>query len=218
MGKRYGILLARMSHGIATGRVVLGEHFTPNPRIAMKKIACLAVCLTFLLVAQLQAGKCFTSCIELTGHCGEVQFVAFAPLGHRVVTVDEKCVRIWNAKTGRLVRMHALCDGDEFESSKKRRVTLEDKTVKIWSVKTGRLVRVLKWCDDGEEIVFASISPGGKRVVTVQTDNSVRVWKANGKPKRGLLGLEDPVDAAAVSPCGKRVVTVSGDTVRIWTL
>lgn len=181
----------------------------------MKKIACLALCLSFLFIAHLQAGRCYTSCIELLGHCGEVQFVAFAPLGHRVVTVDEKCVRIWNAKTGRLLRAFALCD-DEFES-RKWSVTLEDNTVQIWCAKTGRLVRVLKWCDD-EEIVSAAISPGGKRVVTVKSDNSLQVWKAHGKPKKGLVGLEDPINSAAVSPCGKRVATVSGDIVRIWTL
>jgi len=183
----------------------------------MKKIACLAICLTFLLVANLQAGKCHTSCIELKGHCGEVQFVAFAPLGHRVVTVDDQCVRVWNAKTGRLLCVSAVCDGVEFEPSTKVRVTLEDNTVKIWCVRTGRLVRVLKWCD-GEEIVFAAPSPHGKRIVTVKSDNSVQVWKACGKLTGGLVGLEDSIDSAAVAPCGKRVATVSGDVVRIWTL
>jgi len=184
----------------------------------MKKIACLAICLTFLLVAQLQAGKCCTSCIELGGHNGEVQFVAFTPLGHRVLTVDDQCVRIWNAKNGRLLRAYPLCDGAEFESSKRKRVTLEDNTVTIWCAKTGKVLRVLKWCDDGEDIVSAAISPRGKRVVTVKSDNSVQVWKACGKPTGGLMGLEDPVDFAAVAPCGKRVATVSGDIVRIWTL
>jgi len=184
----------------------------------MKKIACLAICLSFLLVVNLQAGKCCTPCIELRGHCGEIQFVAFAPLGHRVVTVDDQCVRIWNTKTGKLLCVSAVCDGADFESNKKMRVTLEDNAVQIWCVRTGKLVRVLKWCDDGEEIVSAAISPHGKRVVTVKSNNSVQVWKACGKPTGGLTGLEDPVDSAVVSPCGKRVATVSGDVVRIWTL
>jgi len=197
----------------------------------MKKVACLTFCLSFLLVAQLQAAKCYLyvaapcPAIALKGHVGEIQFVAFSPLGQRVVTVDDKFVRIWNARTGKLLRMMVWCvdidpaDASAFSSNVKRFVTLEDNTVKIWNTRTGRLIRVLQWCSHTDGIEFVALSPNGNRIVTVNANNDLQVRQARtGRLLRGLSGLAAPIESAAVSPHGRRVVTVSGCTVLIWTL
>jgi len=190
----------------------------------MKKIACLALCLPFLLVAQLQAAICCPA-LALRGHVGEIQYVAFSPLGQRVVTVDEKFVRIWNARTGKLVRVMVWCVDVEpavaeaFSSNARRFVTLENNTVKIWNARTGKLVRVLRWCNHASDIELVALSPNGKQIVTVDTNNDLQVRQArSGRLLRGLSGLADPIESVAVSPRGKRVVTVSGCAVLIWTL
>jgi len=186
----------------------------------MKKIAYLAICISFLFVAQLHAAKgCPT--LELKGHTGEVQCIAFSPLGQRVVTVDDCYVRIWNAKTGKLVRALVWCDdvalADALQT--KRFVTLDNNTVQIWNTKTGKLVRTLQWCAYKNDIEFVALSPKGHRVVTVRADNSLQVWNARtGRAVRGMNGHPGHIESAAVSPLGKRVVTVSGDTVLVWTL
>jgi len=193
----------------------------------MKKIACLAVCFALLFAAHLQAANVcpVKGCpaIELGGHTGEIQFVAFSPLGQRVVTIDDHFVRIWHARTGRLLRMLRWCmdvdPTDGFSSNAKRFVTLDGNTVKIWHTKTGRLLRVLQWCSYADDIEFVALSPNGTKIVTVNMDNDVQVWNVqSGRLLRGLRGYADPVESAAVSPLGKRIVTISGDTVLIWTL
>lgn len=186
----------------------------------MRKIAYLVVCISFLFVAQLHAAK-GKPALELRGHTGEVQFIAFAPLGQRIVTVDDYYVRIWNAKTGKLVRALVWCDDVSLADalSTKRFVTLQDNVVQIWNSKTGKLVRTLQWCPFAEDIEFVALSPKGHRIVTVKADNSLQVLNARtGRVQRGINGHPGQIESAAVSPLGKRVITVNGDTVLVWTL
>jgi WD40 repeat protein len=186
----------------------------------MKKIAFLAVCLLSLFAAQLQAAK-GAPALELKGHMGEVQFIAFSPLGQRIVTVDDFYVRIWNARSGKLVRALVWCDDVALADalSTKRFVTFNDNTVQIWNTKTGKLVRTLQWCTHKDGIEFVALSPRGHRAVTVRADNSLQVWNARtGRTVRGINGHPGYIESAAVSPLGKRVVTVSRGTVLVWTL
>jgi len=186
----------------------------------MRKVAYLAVCISFLFVAQLQAARGVPA-LELKGHVGEVQFIAFSPLGQRIVTVDDFYVRIWNAKTGKQVRTLIWCDDVPLANAleTKRYVTLVDNTVQIWNSRTGKLVRTLQWCTHKNDIEFVALSPRGQRVVTVKADNSLQVWNARtGRAVRGINGHPGYIESAAVSPLGKRVVTVSRGTVFVWTL
>ena len=193
---------------------------TLNPQtLTMRKIACIAVCLSLLFVAQLQAGK--NSVIELAGHTGVIQYVGFSPLGQRVVTVDDHFVRIWNSKTGKQIRVLAWCVEMDpaLSSNGKRYVTLENNAVQIWNARTGKLIRTLKWCTHEEQIETVALSPGGRRMAVVDTGNTVQVWNARtGRVTRGISGLPGHIESAAVSPLGKRVVVVRGCTVQIWTL
>ena len=61
-------------------------------------------------------------------------------------------------------------------------------------------------------------SPDGRRVATVSTDNTARIWDATtGEVVRALEGHGDGVTSVAWSPDGRQVATGSGDkTARIW--
>jgi hypothetical protein len=64
----------------------------------------------------------------------------------------------------------------------------------------------------------AVFSPDGKRVVTVSSDNTARIWDvAEGKELAVLKGHTSAVRSAAFSPDGRRIVTASADkTARLW--
>jgi len=139
-------------------------------------------------------------------------------------------VTIYCASTGKLLRttlcLEARATADlaelaDFSSNGSKRITFDDHTVRIWCAKSGRLFRMLKFATP---IEFATLSPNGNKVATVDGDNTIRVWNANtGKLVRALRVPGAPVEFAAISPHGKRIVTISRDmngfnTARLWTL
>jgi WD40 repeat protein len=65
---------------------------------------------------------------------------------------------------------------------------------------------------------YASFAPDGRRVVTVASDDNVRIWDADGG---GALTPPLPhrdARRATFSPDGLRLVTTGGDAVQLWDL
>jgi WD40 repeat protein len=67
---------------------------------------------------------------------------------------------------------------------------------------------------------LAALSPDGTRIVTLSSDNTVRVWDAaTGAQVLALNGHKAVVVSAAFSQDGARIVTGSSDkTARVWDL
>jgi WD40 repeat protein len=63
------------------------------------------------------------------------------------------------------------------------------------------------------------VSPDGRRVLTVKTDGTARVWEfETGKPIGAPLRIANH-DSIAFSPDGRRLLAVAHDrTTRIWTV
>jgi nucleoside phosphorylase len=64
------------------------------------------------------------------------------------------------------------------------------------------------------------MTPDGRRVVSVSTDQTLKVWDlGTGELLTTLEGHADRVNACAVTPDGRRVVSVSWDqTLKVWDL
>ncbi len=70
------------------------------------------------------------------------------------------------------------------------------------------------------QVLSATFSPDGARVVTLSADRTARVWSAHGELLATLRGLNGAaVRFAEFSPDGERVVTASeGGTAQVWSM
>ena len=70
-----------------------------------------------------------------------------------------------------------------------------------------------------DDVLAASFSPDGARIVTGSGDGTVRIWDAaSGEPIAVLAGHLGAVYSAAFSPDGNRILSAANDaTGRIWT-
>jgi WD40 repeat protein len=86
--------------------------------------------------------------------------------------------------------------------------------VLVWDLTTNRPERTL-----GRDVLIASFSPDGRRLVTAGRDRKARVWDvSNGKQVLGpLAGHRDLLTGVGYSPDGRFIFTTSRDhDARVW--
>ncbi|MCL4457350.1 MAG: caspase family protein [Nitrospirae bacterium] len=135
----------------------------------------------------------------------------------------EKLVRLWDAKTGRLIRTFeghrkwvssvALSPDGKYALS-----VSEDKTLKLWDVSTGREVRT--FFGHTHLVNSVAFSPDGKYALSGSYDTTVKLWDIEtGREVRTFFGHTHPVNSVAFSPDGKYAVSGSSDeTVKLWDI
>ncbi|PBL02247.1 WD40 repeat-like protein [Armillaria gallica] len=162
--------------------------------------------------------------LVLRGHSAGVNTVAISEDSTLVISgSDDMTIRVWDAKTGRLV-MDPLVGHTEWVASiafskyDSRIVSgADDKTIRVWDAKTGKtLLGPLEGHSD--MINYIAISPDGTCIASGSDDNTIRLWDAEtGDSVMELKGHENWVRCIAFSPDGKRFVSSSHDkTIRIW--
>lgn len=152
----------------------------------------------------------------------------FSADGRRAVTINEEgAVQIWEVASGRalgapMIRHRGLTgarftgEGDEVLTTGPVEYGREAESVQIWSTPTGR-ARALA-LEYPEQIIDASLSRDGARLVTLNQDRIARVVDAvTGKALSGPLEQEGGIVSIAFSRDGKRVITggIEG-TARVW--
>jgi WD40 repeat protein/serine/threonine protein kinase len=148
--------------------------------------------------------------------------VAFSPDGTRLVTCGvENTVRVWDARTGSLLReLKGHTDKVSwatFSPDSTRIVTGSgDRTAKVWDARTGAPVVELK--GHRNPVMRASYSPDGSRIVTagfqggLQRGAELKVWDARtGEFLRDAEGIMTPDGSVAFSPDSKRIVVGRDD-------
>lgn len=159
-----------------------------------------------------------------TGHERAVHAVAFSPDGWRIASASYDG-RIWLFEVGKeggrfreahddYVNSVAFTDDGQLLSGGK------DGALHLWRVTDEGLEPVRDLPKSTENIMWAAISPDGRRVAAVGRDLVVRVYDAaTGREEHAFVGHEQTVLRAEFTPDGGQVVTVAADaTVRFWDL
>ncbi|MEG4863167.1 MULTISPECIES: serine/threonine-protein kinase [unclassified Microcoleus] len=156
---------------------------------------------------------------------GSVNAIALSPDGKTLVSASFGTIRMWNVKTGLLVRtlngvhskksvksLAVSPDGSIFASGG------DDKNLILWDLKTGRRIRTIAAHQAAvNAIAFSSDS---KTLATGSDDKTVRLWNTKtGSRLRTLAGHAGGVNAIALSRDGTTLASGSQDkTVRLWNL
>jgi WD40 repeat protein len=145
---------------------------------------------------------------------------AFSPDGTRIATASNDQVRVWDARTGQLLRSlpghKSFIMGVAFSPDGCRLTSAShDRTVKVWEANSGQLERTLG--GDNGRLQSVAFSPDGTRLVSGSQDKTVIVWESTtGKRLFTLQGHGDGVRNVVFSPDGMRFASVSEDVVKLW--
>jgi WD40 repeat protein len=155
----------------------------------------------------------------VTGHMWSA---AFSPDGLRIVTTDDTCARVWDARTQGL--LFTLPHGDTvyhavYSADGTRLVTAGgDGLVQIWDAARGARLRELK--HDGKPLRYfaVAISPDGRRIAAIDMVGAVAdVWDAaNGALLAELRNDGSGFPSIAFDSTGSWLATSGGNDVRVF--
>ncbi|MEG4589431.1 serine/threonine-protein kinase [Microcoleus sp. MOSTC5] len=156
---------------------------------------------------------------------GSVNAIALSPDGQTLVSASFGTIRIWNVRTGRLVRtlnsVHSKKSVNTLAVSPNSSIFASgggDNNVILWDLKTGRRMRTIP---AHKAVVNAiAFSGDGKTLASGSDDKTIRLWNVStGSRLRTLSGHAGGVNAIALSRDGKTLASGSDDkTLRLWNL
>ena len=156
---------------------------------------------------------------------GSVNVIAVSPDGQTLVSGSYGTIRIWNLRTGGLVRtlnsVHSKKSVNTVAVSPDSSILAsggDDNNVIIWDLKTGRRIRTIPAHTAAVNAI--AFSKDGKTLASCSDDKTVRLWNARtGGRLRTLSGHAGRVNAIALSRDGKTLASGSEDkTLRLWNL
>jgi len=159
---------------------------------------------------------------RFTAAAGHMWSATFSPDGQQIVTTDDACARIWDARTYRLLftlPQHGTVYEARYSSDGRRLVTASgDDSVTIWDSASGVRMRELRRDGRLRGYFDAVISGDGKLVAAIDTKGAVaHVWDADtGIPLAELRNDASEFPTIAFSADGRWLATSGGDDVRVF--
>ena len=119
--------------------------------------------------------------VELRGHQGLIHAVSFSPDSNSIVTAgQDRIVRLWNVKTGELIRQmeghfHEVFAAAFAPDGTRIATGGRDRIIRLWDPKTGEQMAQLRGHTD---YVFSlAFTPDGSTLVSGSGDTTVRLWR-----------------------------------------
>jgi WD40 repeat protein len=173
------------------------------------------------VTAALTSGAGASEVAALQGHTGGINDIAYSPNGRQLVTGSaDKTVRVWDATSGRSVRVlqghKDAVTSVAFSRDGRFIVSAStDLTVRVWDASSGNTVAVLH--GHTQWINSATFSPDGKYIISASDDRTARIWEvASQSAIATLRGHTSAIKSATYSPDGQFIATASFDkTARI---
>ncbi|MEG3889470.1 serine/threonine-protein kinase [Microcoleus sp. Z1_A1] len=156
---------------------------------------------------------------------GSVNAIALSPDGQTLVSASFGTIRIWNVRTGRLMRtlnsVHTKKSVNTLAVSPNSSILASgggDNNVILWDLKTGRRMRTI--AAHKAAVNAIAFSRDGQTLASGSDDKTIRLWNVKtGSRLRTLSGHAGGVNAIALSRDGKTLASGSQDkTVRLWNL
>jgi WD40 repeat protein len=147
------------------------------------------------------------------------------PNGLNLLTVDGEALKVWDVRTGRLVRVFPNdSGGDSISVSRDGNLAAvggKNKEIRIWEVQSGKLKKVLS--GHTGNIRSVAISPDGRLAAASswdEHDGAIRLWDVETGEPRGIIGGSGPdVLSFALKPDGKQAAFGYSDgTFRLWNI
>ncbi|MDM8568578.1 WD40 repeat domain-containing protein [Thiotrichales bacterium HSG1] len=160
-------------------------------------------------------------------HQDSVSSVTFAPNSNLIVTTSyDGQIGLFNPDTGEANFIKQAHAGEEinsvvFDADGRHLLTASDQEIRLWQIQDNSLKQLKTLTKSESTILWAAISPNGKRYATVGRDNLVKIYSTEDGKKQHKLpgGHDDSVMKAIFSPDNDQIATVSGDgTLRFWDL
>ena len=153
----------------------------------------------------------------LEGHTGSIYAVRFSPEADRIVSASvDRTVRLWQRGRAeelapRIETADHDCDTCTGECIHKgRKLVLSAWDIGIRDEKSDRELRLLEGHTD--EVIAASFTADGRRIVSVSNDETIRIWDAETGKELQRFEEHDPnLTEVHFTADGAEVVTVSED-------
>jgi WD40 repeat protein len=131
-------------------------------------------------------------------------------------------IRVWDARTGDVVRKIRAGDRQSFVSAcfspdgRTIATSSFDTTLRLWDAQDGHEIRAFRGHRNCTNSV--AFSPDGDRIASTSDDGSARVWDTQtGECLIVLRGHRGAFNTVVFSPDGRRLVTGgTDDTARVW--
>lgn len=155
----------------------------------------------------------------LSGHTGKINSLDFSQDGRTLVSgSDDQTIRLWDAATGKRVKIIQAHDGPVTSISVGPRYLAsggDDEVVKLWQL-DGTLVKTLT----GHGLVISQVqfNPEGDILASASWDNTIKLWR-DGTLLQTLTAHQNGVMSLAFHPDQPIVVSGSADqSINVWRI